>query len=55
MNWFDKLLMKIAVAKAAARTGWRPEHVASGLLEAFAMINSASFDTSSSADTEERK
>lgn len=52
MNWLDKLLAKIAVAKAAARSGMHPEHAVTGLLEAFAKINAASSDTSPSGDPE---
>ena len=55
MTWLDKLLMKIAVAKAAARQGDNPERTAAGLLKAFEKINEASADTSSSVDREEKK
>lgn len=55
MNWLDKLLAKIAVAKAAARSGLKPEHVVTGLLEAFAKISAEPSDTSPPDDPEGRK
>lgn len=48
MTWLDKLLMKIAVAKAAARYGCEPEYTATRLIAAFREINSVSADTSRS-------
>lgn len=55
MTWLDKLLMKIAAAKAAARSGMSPEHAATSLLKAFASINEGSSGTSQSVAPEGRK
>ena len=55
MNWFDKLLAKIAVAKAAARYKDSPVRTADALLAAFRTINSETSGTSPSGDPEEQK
>lgn len=48
-GWLDRLLMKIAVAKTAARGG-EPRAAAERLLAAFRSIDAASARTSQSAD-----
>lgn len=55
MSWFDKLLMKIALAKAAARGQAADEIVARRLAAAFREISAASADTSPSAGREGEK
>lgn len=52
MNWFDKLLMKLAIAKTTARSGLHPEYAVDRLINAFAKINEASACTSPSGDPE---
>ena len=47
LGWFDRLLMKIAVAKAAAR-GENPCTVTKMLMQGFGQINAASSRTSQS-------
>lgn len=55
MTWLDKLLIKIAVAKAAARGNHQSKLMAENLVAAFREISAASADTSSSVDLEARK
>ena len=45
LGWFDRLLLKIAIAKAAAR-GENPDTVAGLLMSGIAQINAASSRTS---------
>lgn len=52
MTWLDKLLMKIALAKAAARSSALPNHIVNGLIAAFAQVNAEPSDTSPSDDPE---
>lgn len=55
MTWLDKLLMKIAVAKAAARGQPADEMAARRLAAAFREISAASADTSPSVAREGKK
>ncbi|MCK2097540.1 hypothetical protein [Thauera aromatica] len=54
LSWFDRLLIKIAVAKAASR-GKNADNVAESVLSAFGRINEASSRTSQSGDRAERQ
>lgn len=49
LGWFDRLLIKIALAKATAR-GHCPDSTAKWALSGFARINEASSRTSQSGD-----
>jgi hypothetical protein len=42
LTWFDRLLIKIAVAKCVARGEARPEVVTPRLIEAFSVISGVS-------------
>ena len=54
LGWFDRLLMKVAVAKAAAR-GENPDTAAGLLMSGLARINGASARTSQSGAGEARQ
>ncbi|MDP1594151.1 MAG: hypothetical protein Q8L80_07905 [Gallionella sp.] len=54
MSWLDKFLMKIAMAKLAARSTRQPDFVARELIRAFRLVNSSG-DTPPLSECEEQK
>ena len=55
LSWLDRLLIKIAVAKAVARGNGDALHSASGMLLAFEEINEDRRCTSQSTDCEAKQ
>ena len=55
LTWFDRLLVKIALAKSAARQTTSIRLLAADLIEAFQGVNAESSDISRSVGPEEHK